>query len=63
VPGALSPEWIYTDSKKLKFVQDWLTPKNKHETGRFLGQCTYCRQLISGFAYVSEPLAKLSEQK
>jgi hypothetical protein len=59
----VSPEGISTDPEKLKAVQEWPTPKNKHDTRRFLGLYTYYRRFISGFADIAKPLNKLTEHK
>jgi hypothetical protein len=58
----VSPEGISTDPEKLKAVQEWPTPKNKHEIQRFLILCTYYRRFISGFADIAKPLTKLTEE-
>jgi hypothetical protein len=42
----VSPEGITTDPEKLKAMQEWPTPKNKHEIRNFLGLCMYYRQFI-----------------
>jgi hypothetical protein len=46
----VSPGGITTDPEKLKAVQEWQTPKNKHEIRSFLGLCTQYRRFIPGFA-------------
>jgi hypothetical protein len=59
----VSPEWITSDPKKLKAVQEILTLKNKHEIRSFLGLCTYYIRFISGFANIAKMLTKLMEKK
>jgi hypothetical protein len=59
----LSPDGISTDPEKLKAMQEWATPKNKHEIRSFLGLCTYYRRFISGFTDIAKPLTKLMEEK
>jgi hypothetical protein len=51
----VSPKCITTDPEKLRALQEWPTPKNKHEIRSFLGLCTYYRQFISGFTNVAKP--------
>jgi hypothetical protein len=52
-----------SNSEKLKAMQEWPTPKNKHEIRSFLGLCTYYRRFISGFTDIAKPLTKVTEQK
>jgi hypothetical protein len=59
----VSSEGISTDTEELKAVQEWPTPKNKHEIRSFLGLCTYYRRFISGSANIAKPLTKLTGQK
>jgi hypothetical protein len=59
----LSPEGITTDPEKINAVWEWPTMKNKHEISSFLGQYTYDRQFISGFANVTKLLTELREEK
>jgi hypothetical protein len=58
----VSTEDINIDVNKLKALQEWPTPKNKHEIS-FLSLCTYYRRFTSGFANIAKPLTKLTEQK
>jgi hypothetical protein len=51
----VSPEGISTDSKKLKAVREWPTPKDKHDIRSFLGLSTYYMRFISGFANIAKP--------
>jgi hypothetical protein len=59
----VSPEGITTDPEKLKAIQKWATPKNKHDIRSFLGLCMYYRWVTSGFTDIAKPLTKLTEQK
>jgi hypothetical protein len=59
----VSLEGITTDPEKLNAIQEWLTPKHKHEIRSFLGLCTHCRQFIYGFANIEKTLTKLTEEK
>jgi hypothetical protein len=59
----VSPKGTSTDPKKLKAMQEWPTPRTKHEIRSFLGLCTYYRRFISGFANIAKPLTKLTEEK
>jgi hypothetical protein len=59
----VSPEGITADPEKLKALQEWPTPKNKHEIRSFLGLCTHYRQFTSGFANIAKPLIELTEKQ
>jgi hypothetical protein len=59
----VSLEEVIVDSEKLKVVREWQTPRNKHEVRSFLGQYTYCRRYISGFADTGKLLTRLTEEK
>jgi hypothetical protein len=59
----VSPGGITTNREKLKAIQEWPTPKNKHEIRSFLSLCTYYKRFISGFTNVAKPLSKLTEEK
>jgi hypothetical protein len=39
----VSPKGISTDLEKLKAMQEWPTPRTKHEIRSFHGLCTYYR--------------------
>jgi hypothetical protein len=47
-----------TVAKKLKAIEEWLTPKNKHKIRSFLGMFTYYRLFISSFTDIVKPLTK-----
>jgi hypothetical protein len=59
----VSPERITTDPEKLKAMQEWPNPKNRHEIRSCLGLCTYYRRFIPSFPNIAKPLTKLTEQK
>jgi hypothetical protein len=54
----VSPEGITTNPEKMKAVQEWPTPKNKHKMRSFLGLTTYYRHFISGFTNIARLLSK-----
>jgi hypothetical protein len=59
----VSSEGITTDPEKLRTLQEWAIPRNKHEIRSFLGLCTYYRRFIFGFARIAKLLTKLTEEK
>ena len=51
------------DSKKVKIIREWPTPKNVHEVRQFFGLANYYRRFIKGFGSIAAPLAELFKQE
>jgi len=45
----LSGDGVSTNSKKIKSIEEWSTPKNIKEVQRFLGLCNYYRRFVKNF--------------
>jgi hypothetical protein len=58
----VSPKGITTNTKKLKTIREWPTPKNNHKIRGFLGLCTYYRWFIADFTNIAKQLTKLTEK-
>jgi len=59
----ISSSGVTTDPEKLEAVKSWPRPNDKQQMRSFLGLCTYYRKFISGFADITKPLSKLTEEK
>jgi hypothetical protein len=59
----VSTEGVTTDTEKLKTVQGWLPPRDKHKLRSFPGLCTYYRRFIVGFADISKMMTQLMKEK
>jgi hypothetical protein len=59
----VSSEGVNTDTKKLKAVQEWPTPREKHKIRRLLGLCTYYMWFICSLAESVKLLTRLTEKK
>jgi hypothetical protein len=58
----IAPERVIAGSEKMTAVQEWASPKGRHELGSCVGLCAQCRWIIAGFADVSMTLTKLKEE-
>jgi hypothetical protein len=59
----MSLEGVTTDPKKLKALQEWWTPRDKHVLRIFLGICTYYKRFIFVLANIAKPLTRLTKEK
>jgi hypothetical protein len=48
---------------KLKAIQEWKTPRDKHELQGFLCLHTYYRQFIASFADIKKLLTEFTDEK
>ena len=58
----VSAEGVATDPKKIKAVEEWMTPSNLKEPRSFLGLCSYYQRFIQGFPTLAKPLPKLTKK-
>lgn len=56
----LSPQGIHMSDDKLKAIQDWPTPKSKHDVQVFMGFCNFYRRFIEGFSRIAKPMYELT---
>jgi hypothetical protein len=62
VPGTCrKPEGVTTDPEKLKAVQCWTLPTDKHDIRCLLGLCTFCISFISEISDVARPLTRVTD--
>jgi hypothetical protein len=54
---------VTADTKKLKALQEWWTPRDKHVLRSFLGLYTYYRWFIFVLANITKPLTRLKKEK
>lgn len=57
----VSQTGISADPDKIRVVQEWPEPQDKHQVRSFFGLCTYYRKFILGFANIAKPLTRLTE--
>lgn len=55
----VSFEGLTAYPKKLKALQEWWTPRDKHVQRSFLGLCTYYKRFIFVLANIAKPLTRL----
>ena len=52
----MGPEGIKIEDEKVKYVLDWLTPKEVKDVQKFLGLANYYCWFIKDFAVIARPL-------
>lgn len=55
------PVKMIMDPEKLKAVQKWPPPKDRHELRSFLGVCIYYETFTAGYVDTAKPLTQLTE--
>ena len=59
----VSEDGVKTCPDKIKCVLEWPTPTNAMQVRSFLGQASYYRKFVKGFADIARPLHKICEKK
>jgi len=55
----VSKEGIVVDSKNIRVIMEWETPKNMDEVKLFMGLVGYYRWSIKNFSHISYPITSL----
>nr|GEZ66509.1 reverse transcriptase domain-containing protein [Tanacetum cinerariifolium] len=58
-----APAGIHVDPAKIKFVNDWESPKSPTEIRQFLGLVGYYQRFIEGFSKIVKLMTKLTQKK
>ncbi|KAI0992503.1 hypothetical protein K3495_g15682, partial [Podosphaera aphanis] len=58
----IEPGGIRMDSKKVKAVQEWTSPKTVKDVQAFLGFANFYRRFVRGFSALALPLTKLTRK-
>jgi hypothetical protein len=58
----ISKEGIVVDPEKIKFIEEWSTPRNVIEVRSFMGLVGYYRRFIEGFSKIVHPITSLQNK-
>jgi hypothetical protein len=58
----ISKEGIVVDSKKIKSIEGWPTPRNVAKVRSFMGLAGYYKRLIEGFSKIAQPITSLQKK-
>ncbi|CAK1585576.1 unnamed protein product [Parnassius mnemosyne] len=59
----VSSEGIFPGARKIKAVELFPVPTNRHNVKQFLGLASFFQRFVQGFSVISKPLTKLLKKK
>ncbi|EAL22396.1 hypothetical protein CNBB2750 [Cryptococcus deneoformans B-3501A] len=58
----VSDQGLSMDTKKVKSITEWPTPRNLRDTQSFLGFCNFYRRFIKNYSSIAKPLIDLTKK-
>lgn len=58
----VSDQGLSMDTKKVKSIMEWPTPRNLRDTQSFLGFCNFYRRFIKNYSSIAKPLIDLTKK-
>lgn len=58
----VSDQGLSMDTKKVKSITEWLTPRNLRDTQSFLGFCNFYWRFIKNYSSITKPLINLTKK-